>query len=78
MANSSGRYAPYPSCFIQPDGKIAAQLKTNNAGMMINIADLQKKFYDPMKNFRDIAISGKLDNSTNTIRDSRSKNRTCL
>ncbi|MHC4489288.1 MAG: carbon-nitrogen hydrolase family protein, partial [Planctomycetota bacterium] len=27
MSNSSGYYSPYPSCFIQPDGKIARQLR---------------------------------------------------
>jgi len=78
MSNSSGYYAPYPSCFIQPDGEIINQLKANQAGMMINTIDLKKQFYDPMKKFREMAINGKLDNSTKTIRDSRSKNRTCL
>lgn len=62
MANSSGYYSPYPSCFIQPDGRIAAQLKTNRAGMMVNTVDLSRKFYDPMAGFRDLAISGKLTN----------------
>jgi predicted amidohydrolase len=62
MANSSGYYAPYPSCFIQPDGVIINQLKTNRPGMMINTVDLSKKFYDPMAGFRELAIAGKLTN----------------
>ena len=78
MANSSGYYSPYPSCFIQPDGKIARQLRANRAGLMVNTVDLKKKFYDPMANFRDMAIAGKLSNSTKNIRDRRSKTTTQL
>ncbi len=62
MSNASGYYSPYPSCFIQPDGVIAEQLKQNKAGVMVNVVDLNKKFYDPMAGFREIAISGKLSN----------------
>lgn len=62
MSNASGYYSPYPSCFIQPNGKIIAQLKNNRAGIMINKVDLSKKFYDPMKDFRELAIAGKLSN----------------
>ncbi|MHC4221451.1 MAG: carbon-nitrogen hydrolase family protein [Planctomycetota bacterium] len=62
MANSSGYYSPYPSCFIEPDGKIIGQLKLNRAGMMVNTVDLKKKFYDPSRAFRDMAIDGKLSN----------------
>jgi predicted amidohydrolase len=62
MANSSGYYAPYPSCFIQPDGVIVQQLKANRPGMMVNTVDLSKKFYDPMADFRELAVTGKLTN----------------
>ena len=62
MSNSSARYSPYPSCFIQPDGEIAGQLKRHQAGMMVNAVDLKKKFYDPMADFRGLAIAGKLSN----------------
>ncbi|UCG59122.1 MAG: carbon-nitrogen hydrolase family protein, partial [Phycisphaerales bacterium] len=74
MANSSGYYSPYPSCFIQPDGKIMRQLRANRPGMMVNTVDLSKKFYDPMKDFRDAAIAGKLNNGPETIDDPRSRN----
>jgi predicted amidohydrolase len=74
MSNSSGYYSPYPSCFIQPDGRIVRQLKQNRAGLMVNTVDLKKKFYDPMADFRDMAIAGKLSNATKTIKDPRSKN----
>ena len=78
MANSSGYYSPYPSCIIDPDGKIVRQLKMNRSGWMVNTVDLKKKFYDPMANFRDMAIKGKLSNALKTIKDPRSKNTTSL
>ena len=78
MSNSSGYYAPYPSCFIQPDGKIIGKLKNNKSGMMINTVDLRKKFYDPMEKFREMAIQGQLNNANSKISDPRSKNRTTL
>ena len=74
MANASGRHSPYPSCFIQPDGKIAKQLIPNRAGLMINSVDLKKSFYDPTEPFRDLAINGKLNNAADTIKDPRSIN----
>jgi len=73
MANASGYYAPYPSCFIEPDGRIAAQLKANRPGMMVNTVDLSRQFYDPMADFRDIAVSGVLTNGPGDIDDPRSK-----
>jgi len=78
MTNSSGRYSPYPSCFIQPDGVIVRQLRQNQAGAMVNIVDLNKEFYDPMAPFRDMAVSGKLTNSPESIEDPRSHNTTEL
>jgi predicted amidohydrolase len=78
MANSSGYYSPYPSCFIQPDGKIAAQLKTNRPGMMVNTVDLNRKFYDPMADFRDMVIAGARSNGPKRVEDPRSKDRTGL
>ena len=77
-ANASGYYSPYPSCFIQPDGMIARQLTQNRAGIMVNTVDLNKKFYDPMTDFRTLAIAGKLTNAPKTITDQRSKNTTIL
>ena len=74
MANSSGYYSPYPSCFIQPDGKIVKQLKQNHAGLMVNTVELKRKFYDPMGEFRDMAISGALSNGPEVINDPRPRN----
>ena len=78
MSNSSGYYSPYPSCFIQPDGKIVRQLRVNRPGLMVNKIDLSKKFYDPMADFRDMVLAGALSNGPRTIKDRRSRNTTIL
>lgn len=78
MSNASGYFSPYPSCFIQPDGKIVCQLKANRTGLMVNTVDLSKKFYDPMADFRDMAIVGALSNGPSIINDPRSKDTTNL
>ncbi|UCF42329.1 MAG: carbon-nitrogen hydrolase family protein [Planctomycetota bacterium] len=78
MANSSGFYSPYPSCFIRPDGVIVRQLRQNRAGIMVNTVNLNKKFYDPMTDFRDMAVTGALGNGPKAIHDRRSRNTTIL
>jgi predicted amidohydrolase len=77
-ANSSGYYAPYPSFFVQPDGKIVRQLKANRPGLMVNKIDLSKRFYDPMTGFREMVLAGALSNGPDIIKDPRSKNTTSL
>ena len=77
-ANSSGYYSPYPSFFVQPDGRIVKQLRQNRPGLMVNTVDLRKKFYDPMVGFRDMVLAGALSNGPRTITDPRSKNTTSL
>ena len=74
MANSCGWFCPYPSCFIQPDGRIAQQLTDHTEGLMINTVNIHEKFYDPSAPFRDMTIAGKLNNGTEEINDERSKN----
>ncbi|MBN1507351.1 MAG: carbon-nitrogen hydrolase family protein [Sedimentisphaerales bacterium] len=78
MTNSSGHFSPYPSCFIQPDGVIAAQLKSNRPGMMVNTVDLGRDFYDPMTGFREMAIAGHLTNGPGPLNDPRSGDVTSL
>jgi predicted amidohydrolase len=78
MSNASGYYSPYPSCFIQPDGVIVRQLKANRPGLMVNTVDMSKKFYDPMADFRDLAIAGILGNGPAKINDPRSKDTASL
>ena len=77
LANSSAYYSPYPSCFIQPDGKIIRHLQMHRSGMMANTVDLSRRFYDPMGRFRDLAMKGILTNGPK-INDPRSKRRTTL
>ena len=78
MTNSCGWFSPYPSCFIQPDGRIAAQLPDHKEGLMVNTVDLSKSFYDPSAPFRERAIEGKLNNASEIIEDPRSRNVTQL
>ncbi len=78
MTNSCGRYSPYPSCFIQPDGAIAQQLRLNRSGMMVNTVDLNRNFYDPMVGFREMALAGRLTNGPGALDDPRSRNVTAL
>ena len=78
LTNSSSPYAPYPSCFIQPDGVIAAQLRPNRPGMMVNTVDLSQDFYDPMADFRELALAGRLTNGPGNLDDPRSSNVTVL
>jgi predicted amidohydrolase len=78
MTNSCGWFCPYPSCFIQPDGKIIAQLEDHKEGLMINTVDTSQSLYDPSAPFRNAAINGYLSNGAETINDPRSKNYTEL
>ena len=45
---------------------------------MINTVDLSKELYDPMADFRQTAIDGKLTNAPDEIDDPRSKDTTNL
>jgi deaminated glutathione amidase len=72
MANASGWFSPYPSCFIQPDGRIVRQLEDHRDQMMINTVDLSQSFYDPMAEFRNLALEGKLTNGPGPLGDPRS------
>ena len=73
LANSCGEIAPYPSCFIQPDGKIVNELKLNKPGIMVNTVDTTQSFYDPSEKFRDLAMKGILTNGPGNLDDARSK-----
>lgn len=78
MTNSCGWFCPYPSCFIQPDGRIVAQLPDHKEGLMVNTVDMNRRFYDPSAAFRKLAIEGKLTNGPGPIQDPRSENVTEL
>ena len=75
MTNANGYYSPYPSCFIQPDGRIVARLKSHRAGVMVNTVDTKRKYYDAPGDFRKLAVAGKLSSGPAADTDQRSKNR---
>ncbi|MFI4910345.1 MAG: carbon-nitrogen hydrolase family protein [Sedimentisphaeraceae bacterium JB056] len=62
MTNSCAKISPYPCCFIQPDGKIIAQLKDHEPDMGIQTVDTSRRFYDASAPYRDLAIKGILSN----------------
>ena len=73
VSNSSA-YSSWPSVFIQPDGVIAQQLRSDRPGVMTNPVDVNKELYDASREHRDLAIKGIL-NSGNVVKDSRSRDR---
>ena len=78
MSNSSAYYSAYPSCFIQPDGKIAAHLRFHQQGIMLNTVDVKQQFYDASGRFRNLAMNGILTNGQKSITDERSRRKTIL
>lgn len=78
LANASGYYSPYSSCLIRPDGVVARRLPRNKTGWMINTVDLKQRYYDPMKDVREIVMKGRLHNGRTDTNDPRSHCRTCL
>ncbi len=76
-ASNSSAYYSWPSVFIQPDGVIAAQLPFNRPGVMVNVVDTKRKFYDASRAHRELAMRGIL-NSGRLVDDPRSKDRWSL
>ena len=72
--NSSGYYSRWPSVFIRPDGTIAASLRQNRAGIMLNTVDTARELYDPSRPFRARAMRGVL-HSGSLVRDPRLNDR---
>jgi predicted amidohydrolase len=75
--NSSAWYQSWPSCFIRPNGEIAAQLRQNRPGVMVNTVDTSLELYDASAPFREAAMRGVL-HSGRLVRDPRSDARTSL
>lgn len=76
VSNSSA-YSSWPSIFVQPDGRIAGQLRCDRPGIMVNTVDTGRKLYDASRHHRDLAMKGVL-NTGMPVRDPRSESRTCL
>ncbi len=73
--NNSSAPRSWPSRFITPDGLVGASLPTDEPGVMVNVVDLHKPYYDASGPFRRGAIEGKL-HSGEVVDDPRSKDRT--
>jgi predicted amidohydrolase len=73
--NNSSAPKSWPSRFITPDGLVEARLPLDEAGVMVNVVDLHKPYYDASRPFRPDALRGKL-NSGEVVADPRSTNRT--
>jgi len=75
--NSSAYYSRWGSIFVTPDGRIAARLPRNRAGIMVNTADPSQEFYDAVGQFGGHWLRGALANGR-PVRDPRSRSRSCL
>ena len=78
MANSAGWFSPYSGCFIRPDGRVVERLEDHKDGVIINTVDISEEYYDPSSGFRDMAMTGRLDNGTGELDDDRSKDKCCF
>jgi predicted amidohydrolase len=65
----------WPCHFITPDGLVQNKLAPNVPGILISDVDISEEFYDASKEYRQNAMSGKL-NSGKTVHDSLSSVRT--
>jgi hypothetical protein len=72
MTNSSAWFSPYPSCFIQPDGRIIDQMEDHKEGFILNQVDTSETFYDPSAPFLEQAIRGRLTTGPGPLDDPRS------
>ena len=74
LTNSSAPES-WPCYFITPDGLVQNKLKPNVPGILISDIDISEKYYDASREYRQDAMSGKL-NSGKTVHDSLSTVRT--
>jgi deaminated glutathione amidase len=73
--NNSSAPLSWQSRFITPEGLVAAELPLDEPGVMVNLVDTAKKYYDASGPFRLDCINGKL-NSGEAVDDPRSQERT--
>ena len=74
LTNSSAPES-WPCYFITPDGLVQNKLAPNVPGILISDIDVSEEFYDASREYRQDAMSGKL-NSGKTVHDSLSTVRT--
>ncbi|MBI4582366.1 MAG: carbon-nitrogen hydrolase family protein [Planctomycetes bacterium] len=73
LTNSSAPLS-WPCQFITPDGLVAARLPANEPGVLVNLIDTTRKYYDGSHDQRPLALDGHLS-SGETPDDERSKDR---
>lgn len=73
--NNSSAPRSWQSRFITPDGLVAAELSLDQPGVMVNLVDTTREYYDAAKPFRRDTIQGKL-HSGETVDNPRSADRT--
>jgi predicted amidohydrolase len=76
LTNSSATES-WPCHFITPDGLIQNKLAANVPGVLISDVDKSEQYYDASREYRQDAMSGKL-NSGSTIKDPESSDRTSI
>ncbi|MHC5032643.1 MAG: carbon-nitrogen hydrolase family protein [Planctomycetota bacterium] len=74
-SNSSKAQSCFPGFFVRPDGVMTGRLRRNTAGILVSTVDTEEELYDSTAPWRDRAMDGVL-HSGETVRDSRSGNRT--
>jgi hypothetical protein len=72
--NNASAPRSWESRFVTPDGLVERALVLDEPGVMVNVVDPAKPYYDASGKFRLDAINGKL-NSGETVRDPRSTDR---
>jgi hypothetical protein len=73
--NNSSAPRSWSSRFITPDGLVGARLATDEPGVMVNVVDIHRTYYDASGPFRSDALRGKL-HSGEVVADPRSEDRT--
>ena len=73
VSNSSAPHS-WQSLFITPDGLIDKRLPLDEPGVMVNLVDTSKRYYDASRPYRLDSINGKW-NSGEIVDDARSKDR---
>lgn len=74
--NNSSAPHSWESIFVTADGLIQNKLVLDEQGVMVNLVDTTKEYYDASRPFRMDSINGKW-NSGDTVNDPRSTDRHC-
>ena len=72
--NNSSAPHSWESIFITPDGLMSERLTLDEPGVMVNLVDTHKRYYDASSAYRLDSIDGKW-NSGQTVDDPRSRDR---